>query len=339
MAMAGELPPGWDAALPIFKPEDGPMATRAASGRVLNAIAPRLPALIGGSADLAPSTKTYLEGLGDFGADNRLGRNLHFGVREHAMGGILNGMALHGGVIPFGGTFLVFSDYMRPSIRMAAMMGLHVIYVFSHDSLWIGEDGPTHQPVEQLAALRAIPNLTVIRPADANETVVAWRVALEHRSGPVALVLSRQALPILDRASLAPAEGLARGAYVLAEAEGGRPQVILIATGSEVHLALEARELLAERGVRARVVNMPSWELFDRQPESYRQAVLPPEVMARLAIEAGVSQGWHRYVGPSGDVMGIERFGASAPYKVLQEKFGFTAESVVERALALLGHR
>ena len=339
MALAGELPPGWDAALPVFKPEDGPMATRAASGRVLNAIAPRLPSLIGGSADLAPSTKTYLEGLGDFGADNRLGRNLHFGVREHAMGGILNGMALHGGVIPFGGTFLVFSDYMRPSIRMAAMMGLHVIYVFSHDSLWIGEDGPTHQPVEQLAALRAIPNLTVIRPADANETVVAWRVALKHRSGPVALVLSRQALPILDRASLAPAEGLARGAYVLAEAEGGRPQVILIATGSEVHLALEARELLAERGVRARVVNMPSWELFDRQPESYRQAVLPPEVMARLAIEAGVSQGWHRYVGPSGDVMGIERFGASAPYKVLQEKFGFTAENVVERALALLGHR
>ncbi len=339
MALAGELPPGWDAALPVFKPEDGPMATRAASGRVLNAIAPRLPSLIGGSADLAPSTKTYLEGLGDFGADNRLGRNLHFGVREHAMGGILNGMALHGGVIPFGGTFLVFSDYMRPSIRMAAMMGLHVIYVFSHDSLWIGEDGPTHQPVEQLAALRAIPNLTVIRPADANETVVAWRVALEHRSGPVALVLSRQALPILDRASLAPAEGLARGAYILAEAEGGRPQVILIATGSEVHLALEARELLAERGVRARVVNMPSWELFDRQPESYRQAVLPPEVMARLAIEAGVSQGWHRYVGPSGDVMGIERFGASAPYKVLQEKFGFTAENVVERALALLGHR
>ena len=339
MAMAGELPPGWDAALPVFKPEDGPMATRAASGKVLNAIAPRLPTLIGGSADLAPSTKTYLEGLGDFGAEDRLGRNLHFGVREHAMGGILNGMALHGGVIPFGGTFLVFSDYMRPSIRMAAMMGLHVIYVFSHDSLWIGEDGPTHQPVEQLAALRAIPNLTVIRPADANETVVAWRVALEQRSGPVALILSRQSLPILDRTSLAPAEGLVRGAYVLAEAEGGRPDLILIATGSEVHLALEAQKLLAERGVRARVVNMPSWELFDRQPESYRRAVLPPEVTARLAIEAGVSQGWHRYVGPAGDVLGIERFGASAPYKVLQEKFGFTAEDVAQRALALLGHR
>jgi len=339
MAMAGELPPGWDAALPVFKPEDGPMATRAASGKVLNAIAPRLPTLIGGSADLAPSTKTYLEGLGDFGAEDRLGRNLHFGVREHAMGGILNGMALHGGVIPFGGTFLVFSDYMRPSIRMAAMMGLHVIYVFSHDSLWIGEDGPTHQPVEQLAALRAIPNLTVIRPADANETVVAWRVALEQRSGPVALILSRQSLPILDRTSLAPAEGLVRGAYVLAEAEEGRPDLILIATGSEVHLALEAQKLLAERGVRARVVNMPSWELFDRQPESYRRAVLPPEVTARLAIEAGVSQGWHRYVGPAGDVLGIERFGASAPYKVLQEKFGFTAEDVAQRALALLGHR
>ena len=337
MAMAGELPPGWDASLPVFKPEDGPMSTRVASGKALNSIAPRLPTLIGGSADLAPSTKTYLEGLGDFGADDRLGRNLHFGVREHAMGGILNGMALHGGVIPFGGTFLVFSDYMRPSIRLAAMMKLPVIYVFSHDSLWIGEDGPTHQPVEQLASLRAIPNLTVIRPADANETVVAWRVALEQRSGPVALILSRQSLPILDRSSLAPAEELVRGAYVLAEAEGGQPDIILIATGSEVHLALAARERLAERGVRARVVNMPSWELFDRQPESYRQAVLPPHVTARLAIEAGVSQGWHRYVGPAGDVMSIERFGASAPYKVLQEKFGFTAENVAQRALALLG--
>ncbi len=336
MAMAGELPPGWEAALPVFNPEDGPMSTRVASGRVLNAIAPRLPALLGGSADLAPSTKTYLKGLGDFEAEDRLGRNLHFGVREHAMGGILNGMALHGGVIPFGGTFLVFSDYMRPSIRMAAMMGLHVIYIFSHDSLWIGEDGPTHQPVEQLASLRAIPNLIVIRPADANETAVAWRVALEHR-GPVALILSRQALPILDRTSLAPAEGLARGAYVLIEAEGGQPDLILIATGSEVHLALAARELLAERGVRARVVNMPSWELFDRQPETYRRAVLPPHVTARLAIEAGVSQGWHRYVGPAGDVMGIERFGASAPYKVLQEKFGFTAENIAQRAMALLG--
>ncbi len=336
-AMAGELPPDWDASLPVFKPEDGPMSTRVASGKALNSIAPRLPTLIGGSADLAPSTKTYLEGLGDFGAEDRLGRNLHFGVREHAMGGILNGMALHGGVIPFGGTFLVFSDYMRPSIRLAAMMGLHVIYVFSHDSLWIGEDGPTHQPVEQLASLRAIPNLTVIRPADANETVVAWRVALEQRSGPVALILSRQSLPILDRSSLAPAEELVRGAYVLAEAEGGQPDLILIATGSEVHLALAARERLAERGVRARVVNMPSWELFDRQPESYRQAVLPPHVTARLAIEAGVSQGWHRYVGPAGDVMSIERFGASAPYKVLQEKFGFTAENVAKQALALLG--
>ena len=336
MAMAGELPPDWDASLPVFKPEDGPMSTRVASGKALNSIAPRLPTLIGGSADLAPSTKTYLEGLGDFGAEDRLGRNLHFGVREHAMGGILNGMALHGGVIPFGGTFLVFSDYMRPSIRLAAMMKLPVIYVFSHDSLWIGEDGPTHQPVEQLASLRAIPNLTVIRPADANETVVAWRVALEQRSGPVALILSRQSLPILDRSSLAPAEELVRGAYVLAEAEGGQPDIILIATGSEVHLALAARERLAERGVRARVVNMPSWELFDRQPESYRQAVLPPHVTARLAIEAGVSQGWHRYVGPAGDVMSIERFGASAPYKVLQEKFGFTAENVAQRALALV---
>ncbi|RLC71132.1 MAG: transketolase [Chloroflexi bacterium] len=337
MAMSGELPPGWDADLPVFKPEDGPLATRVASGKVLNALAPRLPTLIGGSADLASANKTYLNGQGDFEADTPGGRNLHFGVREHAMGAILNGLTLHGGVITYGGTFLVFSDYMRPAIRLAAMMELPVIYVFTHDSIGIGEDGPTHQPIEQLAALRAIPGLTVIRPADANETVEAWRVALTHRDGPVALALTRQKLPTLDRARLAPADGLARGAYILAEAENGQPEVIIIATGSEVHVALAAQELLAQRGVAARVVNMPSWELFERQPRDYRESVLPPAITARLAVEAGVAQGWHRYVGPAGDVVSIERFGASAPYKVLWEKFGFTAENVATRALALLG--
>jgi len=337
MAMSGELPPGWDADLPVFKPEDGPLATRVASGKVLNALAPRLPTLIGGSADLASSNKTYLNGQGDFEADTPGGRNLHFGVREHAMGAILNGLTLHGGVITYGGTFLVFSDYMRPAIRLAAMMELPVIYVFTHDSIGIGEDGPTHQPIEQLAALRAIPGLTVIRPADANETVEAWRVALTHGDGPVALALTRQKLPTLDRARLASADGLARGAYILAEAENGQPEVIIIATGSEVHVALAAQELLAQRGVAARVVNMPSWELFERQPRDYRHAVLPPAITARLAVEAGVAQGWHRYVGPAGDVVSIERFGASAPYKVLWEKFGFTAENVATRALALLG--
>ena len=336
MVMSGELPEGWDADLPIFRPEDGPLATRVASGKVLNAIAPHLPTLMGGSADLAPSCKTYLSGYGDFSAENRAGRNLHFGVREHAMGGILSGMALHGGVIPYGSTFLVFSDYMRPSIRLAAMMKLPVIYVFTHDSIGIGEDGPTHQPIEQLASLRAIPHLTVIRPADANEAVVAWRVALEHREGPVALLFTRQKLPVLDRAKLAPADGLARGAYILIEAEGGHPDIILIATGSEVHPTLAARELLAEQGVRARVVSMPSWELFERQPRSYREEVLPPEVTARLAVEAGVPQGWCSYVGDRGDVIGIERFGASAPYKVLWEKYGFTAENIVARALEVL---
>jgi transketolase len=337
MVMSGELPAGWDAGLPTFRPEDGPMATRVASGKVLNAIAPHLPTLIGGSADLAPSCNTYLKGYGDFSADNRSGRNFHFGVREHAMAGILSGMALHGGIIPYGGTFLVFSDYMRPSIRLAAMMEIPVIYVFTHDSIGLGEDGPTHQPIEQLAALRAIPHLTVIRPADASETVVAWRVALERCEGPVALLFTRQSLPVLDRAILAPADGLARGAYVLAEAAGGQPDVILIATGSEVHPTLAARERLAEQGVRTRVVNMPSWELFERQPQFYRDAVLPPEVTARLAIEAGVPQGWHRYVGDGGDVIGIERFGASAPYKVLWEKYGFTAENIAARALEMLG--
>ncbi len=334
--MRGSLPPDWDADMPTFPPDAKGMATRVASGTVINALAPRLTNLIGGSADLAPSTRTLMKGTGDFAAGHYSNRNLRFGVREHAMGAILNGMALHGGVIPFGATFLVFSDYMRPAIRLAAMMELPVIYVFTHDSIGLGEDGPTHQPVEHLAALRAIPNLTVIRPADANETVVAWRVALEHRSGPVALALTRQNVPVFDRTRYAPAGGLRRGAYIMAEAEGGKPDLILIATGSEVQLALAAREELAKRGIAARVVNMPSWELFDRQSAEYQESVLPPEVTARLAVEAGVSQGWHRYVGPAGEVISLERFGASAPYQVAMRNLGFSVENVVARALALL---
>jgi transketolase len=336
-AMNGQLPVGWDADLPAFVPADGPLATRQVSGQVLNAIAPHLPTLLGGSADLAPSNNTLLKKYDSITSHDFSGRNLHFGVREHAMGSIANGMALHGGLIPYTGTFLVFSDYMRPSIRLAAMMGLPVIFIFTHDSVWLGEDGPTHQPIEQLAALRAIPGLIVLRPADATETVEAWRMALTHRDGPVALALTRQKLPVLDRTELASADKVTQGAYVLAEAEGGRPDIILIATGSEVHLALKAREQLAEQGVKARVVSMPSWELFNRQPQTYRGQVLPPTVTVRLAIEAGVPQGWQRYVGLGGEVISLNRFGASAPYKILMEKFGFTAENITSRALVLLG--
>ncbi len=331
----GELLEGWVDALPTFGLTDGPLATRNASGVVLNAIAPKLPTLIGGSADLEPSTKTMLRGYDAFQRDAPAGRNFHFGVREHAMGGILNGMALHGGVIPYGATFLVFSDYMRPSVRLAAMMHLPVIYVWTHDSVWVGEDGPTHQPVEQIAALRLIPNLVVIRPADANETVAAWRVALERRDGPTALILSRQKLPVPFETMKKSFQKVSRGAYVLAESSGVS-HALMIATGSEVSLALEARELLAEQGIGVRVVSMPSWELFDAQPASYRDSVLPPLVTTRLAIEAGVTMGWSKYIGPTGSVIGLDRFGASAPYQVLMEKFGFTAEAVAERMLRLL---
>jgi len=333
---AGKLPEGWTDVLPTFSSESGPMATRQASGAVLNALAPVLPTLVGGSADLAPSNNTLLKGYPDFQQATPAGRNLHFGVREHAMGAILNGLALHGGVLPYGGTFLVFADYMRPAVRLAAMMHLPVVYVWTHDTVWIGEDGPTHQPIEHLAALRAIPNLTIIRPADANETAGAWRVALERRAGPTGLALTRQKLPVLFETNRDAAKKVARGAYVLVDSSG-IPDVILIGAGSEVHLALGARDLLAQKGIAVRVVSMPSWELFDAQPAAYRESVLPPQVTARLAIEAGVTQGWARYVGPAGDVMGLERFGASAPYKVLMEKFGFTAEAVAERALRLLG--
>ncbi len=337
--MNGNLPEGWDSDIPDFPADKKGMATRVASGSVLNAVAPRLPNLLGGSADLAPSNKTEIKGEKDFQADIYEGRHLRFGVREHAMGAILNGMALHGGLIPYGGTFLVFSDYMRPAIRLAALMDLKVIYVFTHDSIGLGEDGPTHQPVEHLSALRTIPNLTVIRPCDANETSEAWRYALESQNGPIALALSRQGLPTLDRTTFAPASELSRGAYILHDTKDGKPDVILIATGSEVPIALEAYEKLEEKGVKARVVSMPSWELFDKQPEDYQCQVLPSEIKSRIAIEAGITQGWHRYVGSTGEVIGLDSFGASAPYKVLYEKFGITADRVVGKALALLNTR
>jgi transketolase len=333
--IAGQLSEGWTDYLPEFEAGDQ-VATRSASGEVLNAIASHLPTLIGGSADLAPSTKTYLTGYGSISKSDFGGRNLHFGVREHAMGGILNGLALHGGIIPYGGTFLVFSDYMRPSIRLAAMMHLPVTYVFTHDSVFVGEDGPTHQPVEQLAALRAIPGLVVIRPADANETAVAWRVALE-RGGPVALVLTRQKLPVLDRSNLADAEGLARGAYTLRGSELEAPDLLILASGSEVHLALEVASELGKKGISARVVSFPSWELFEEQPQSYKDAVLSPSVRLRLGLEAAVSQGWEKYLGLQGQMISVERFGASAPHKVLAEKFGFTISNVVSNAEAMLG--
>ena len=333
---AGKLPAGWVDALSTFAPADGPQATRDASGTVLNALAPALPTLIGGSADLAPSNRTLLKDYDDFQQATPAGRNLRFGVREHTMGSILNGMALHGGVLPYGGTCLVFSDYMRPPVRLAAMMELPVVYVWTHDSVWIGKDGPTHQPVEHLAALRAIPNLVVIRPADANETAAAWWVALERRDGPTALILTRQKLPVLFETTRNPIQKVSRGAYVLAESSGVA-DALIIATGSEVHLALEARDLLAQKGIGVRVVSMPSWELFDAQSLGYQESVLPPQATARLAIEAGVTLGWDKYTGPAGDVLGLEHFGASAPCEVLMEKFGFTAEAVVERVMRLLG--
>ncbi len=332
---AGELPTGWTDALPKFTLSDSPLATRKASGAVLNALAPVLPTLLGGSADLAPSNNTWLKDLPAFQRETPAGRNFHFGVREHAMGSILNGMVLHGEVIPYGGTFLVFSDYMRPAVRLAAMMGLPVIYVWTHDSVWLGEDGPTHQPVEHMATLRMIPNLVVIRPADANETVAAWRVALERRDGPTALLLTRQKLPVPFETMHNPYKKVSRGAYILTESSGVS-NALIVASGSEVSLALEARELLAQQGIGVRIVSMPSRELFDAQPLSYRDSVLPPPVTARLAIEAGVSQGWEKYVGPKGDVLSLDRFGASAPYEVLMEQFGFTAEAVAERVLNLL---
>lgn len=355
-AMAGTLIPGWDAKLPVFTPNDGDMATRDAGGKVIAVLAESVPGLVGGSADLDPSTRTMMKGKGDFqsadvpeggqtpptqgmagGVWGYAGRNIHFGIREHAMTAILTGMAHHGGVIPFGATFLTFSDYMRPSIRLAALSAAHAIYVWTHDSIALGEDGPTHQPVEQIASLRAMPNMLVLRPADANETVEAWRVALQHTGGPVGLVLTRQKLPVLDRAKLAPAAGTARGAYVLIDADGSKPpELILIATGSEVSLALAAHRQLSGEGVRSRVVSMPSWELFEAQPVEYRDTVLPQAVWARVSVEAGSSFGWERYVGPTGAIIGVDHFGASAPGPVVMAHYGFTVEHVVATARAVL---
>ena len=333
--MSGKLPDGWDAHLPRFLPNDPPIATRKASGKAINAIADGVPFLFGGSADLAPSNNTYMTGKGDFEPGSYAGRNVHFGVREHVMGAALNGLAEHGGIRPFGGTFLVFSDYMRPPIRLAAMMKLPVIYVFTHDSIGIGEDGPTHQPVEHLPALRAIPGLTVIRPADARETVEAWRLTMEWDKGPVALILTRQSLPILDLDQAKIADGVRRGAYALDENRD--PDVQILATGSEVHLALEAKKALAEEGIRAQVVSMPSWEIFEAQLEKYRKSVLIPG-KPKIAVEAAYPLGWEKWVGEHGAVIGLRRFGASAPGKIVMEKLGFNVPNVVEHAKKLLGH-
>lgn len=332
-----ELPSGWDDELVEFPFDEGVIATRSASGKVLNTLARRLDNMLGGSADLGPSNKTVLADREAFGLNNTWGPNIHFGVREHAMGSIANGIALHGGILTFVGTFLVFSDYMRPSLRLAAMSHAHTIFVFTHDSVGIGEDGPTHQPVEHLMSLRLIPGLTVIRPADANETTEAWRLAIAHE-GPVALALTRQKLPILDPQHYPIAAGVPRGAYVLSEEKGDEPDIVLIATGSEVHLALNVQVELFDQGIKARVVSMPSWELFDKQSVDYQQTVLPPEV-PKLAIEVGSSQGWYKYVGISGDVIGLDRFGASAPGNTVMENFGFGVKSVLARAIKLVNNQ
>ncbi len=351
-AFSGQLPEGWDDGLPEFSAGDPPAATRVISGKVMQALGKKIPELIGGSADLNPSTKTTLDGAGDFqspdtpdeGLEGKAGgdwgyggRNIHFGVREHAMGSIAVGMALHRGVIPYTATFLVFADYERPAIRMAALSRQRVIFIFTHDSVGVGEDGPTHQPVEQLTALRTIPNLTVIRPGDPNETVEAWKAALREEGGPAALILTRQDLPVIDRTGRGPAAGLARGGYILKEAARGQPKAILIATGSEVPLALAAGEELEAEGIPVRVVSLPSWELFDRQDYEYRARVLPPEVTARVAVEAGVTLGWERYVGLKGATVGIDRFGASAPGEAVFEKLGITAGNVVRKVMEVIG--
>jgi len=334
--MSGKLPAGWDAKLPAFAPGDGPLATRQASAKLLNTIAATVPNLMGGSADLAESTGAEIKGGGSFGA-SETGRNIHWGVREHGMAACLNGMAAHGGIRPFGSTFLIFTDYCKPSIRLSALMRLPVIYIGTHDSIGLGEDGPTHQPIEQLAMLRATPNVRVIRPADAAETVEAWRAAMEHADGPTVLALSRQKLPVLDRTKLAPASGAARGGYVLLDAPDQKPEAIVIASGAEVHLALKAVEALHAGGVAARLVSLPSWEIFAAQPQDYQDRVLPPAVRARVSIEAASTFGWRRWVGDAGVTIGIDRFGASAPAERLFAEFGFTVERVVEAVTKAAG--
>ena len=326
----------WKKAIPVFGAEAGAMATREASGKVLSAIVPLLPTMIGGSADLTPSNNTFVKGMENFEAGKFTARYMRYGVREHAMGSILNGLALTDGIIPYSGTFLVFSDYMRPPVRLAAIMGVRPIYVYTHDSIGLGEDGPTHQPVEHFAALRAIHNLTLIRPADANETSVAWWVAIEHKGGPVALALTRQKVPIIDRAKYASAERLAKGAYILAQ-NSNKPNIILVGSGSEVQFVIGAYEKLASENVPARVVSMPSWELFEEQPKEYRDSVFTPSVKKRLVVEAGSSMGWEKYAGDGGSIIGINRFGASAPWEIIYKEFGFTVENVLARARTLLG--
>jgi transketolase len=334
--LAGTLPLDWESALPVFPADEKGMATRIASGKVINALAANIPELIGGSADLAPSTKTWMDGFPAFEPETPGGRNFHFGVREHAMGAIVNGMAVHGGVIPFGATFLTFSDYMRAPIRLSAFSHYPSIWVFSHDSIGLGEDGPTHQPVEQLASLRTIPNLTVIRPADANETTVAWKVAVKRRHAPTVLALTRQNVPTIDRSLFAAADGLERGAYILTDLGDVSPDLILMASGSEVGLIVEAGRKLVAQGLGVRLVSFPSWELFSAQSREYRDSVLPEKMKARLAVEAGVSMGWERWVGEKGAVVAIDRFGASAPWETVYRELGVTVENIIARALSLM---
>lgn len=332
---SGKLPEGWKDDLPVFKPDAKGIATRKASGKTLNAIAAKLPLLIGGSADLSPSTDTMLDSFESFTDQNHGGRNFHFGIREHAMGAVLNGMALTKGIIPYGATFLIFSDYMRPPVRLAAIMEIKPIFIYTHDSIGLGEDGTTHQPVEQLIGLRSVPNLAVIRPADANETAQAWRVILEHSGGPVALILTRQNVPTIDQEKFAKATHLEKGAYILSDSDG-QPQIILMGSGSEVHLLLEAQEQLKQQSINARVVSFPSWELFDAQSKEYKESVLPKKVRRRLAVEAGSPIGWCKYVTDEGDVIGINKFGESAPGEEVMKEYGFSVENVIAKAKDLL---
>jgi transketolase len=334
--MMGELPEDWDTDLPSFPVDPKGMATRAASGKVLNALAPHLPELVGGSADLTPSNDTWIKDSTDFQAGSPQGRYFHFGVREHGMGAITNGMSVYGGVIPYAGTFLIFSDYMRPAVRLSALSNYPSIWIYTHDSIGLGEDGPTHQPIEHLAALRAIPNLVVIRPADANEVTEAWKIAVKRRHGPTALILTRQAVPVLDRSIYASAGGVQKGAYVLADMGDAKPELILMATGSEVSLITEAGGRLAGEGLNVRLVSFPSWELFQAQDEAYRNQVLPPEIPLRLSVEAGVSQGWEKWVGDRGSCISVERFGASAPYKTIFEHYGLTVENIIQQSQLLI---
>ena len=345
------LPSGWNSELPVFEADPKGIATRVASGKVLNAIAKQTSYLIGGSADLNPSTNTALSGKGNFQAPGTgndsvqgavsggwgyEGANVAFGVREHAMGSIANGIAIHKGLLPFASTFLVFSDYMRPAIRLSALIKLHVIYVFTHDSIALGEDGPTHQPIEHISSLRLIPGLTIIRPADANEVTEAWKTAVERKNKPVALILTRQTVPVIDREKYASQEGLKNGAYILADSLKGYPELILMATGSEVHIALEAYERLSAENINVRIVSMPSWEIFEEQSEEYKNKILPPAVKKRISIEAGVTLGWYKYIGSDGTAIGIDHFGASAPGEILLKKFGFTSENIIDKAKMLL---